>query len=126
MNIDKVLHVMSMLYFLMMIVLLYIDINIVIMSMLQHELQYELQHESLYGKVLQLITDKSLSTNDLSIVLGQKRISGQLKKVFAKLRNDRLIEWSEQAKRSSKQKYYITDRGKAFIDILYLGKKSKT
>jgi len=68
--------------------------------------------------VLHLIADKALSTSELSGVLNQKSISGHLKKVLAKLRNDKLIEWSEQVQKSSKQRYQITQRGLVFLKLI--------
>ncbi len=85
----------------------------------QHELQHELQHESLYSKVLRLVQEKTSATKELSELLGQKSISGQLKKSIAKLLNDGLIEWTIPKKaKSSKQKYKITQKGIIFINLL--------
>ena len=90
---------------------------------MQHELQYELQHESqhesLYAKVLKSVTSQPSSTKDISEALGQKSISGQLKKVLSKLLKDGLVEWTEQeAAKSSKQKYRITQKGKIFLQLI--------
>ena len=90
---------------------------------IQHELQHELQHESeletLYSRVLRLITEKPLSTKELSLALGQKSISGQLKKVLSKLLQDGLVVWTEpDSAKSSKQKYRITAKGAAFLKLL--------
>lgn len=79
----------------------------------------ELQHESLYSKTLRLVLDKASSTKEISIALGQKSISGQLKKVLAKLRKDKLVEWTEpETHKSSKQKYRITPKGNEFLNLL--------
>jgi ATP-dependent DNA helicase RecG len=88
---------------------------------LQGELQYELQHElkspSLYSQVLEIAKQKELSTTDISNVLGQKRISGQLRIVLAKLIKDKLLAWTIPEKPKSKnQQYKITDRGIAFLN----------
>jgi predicted HTH transcriptional regulator len=86
---------------------------------LQYELQYESQHESLYSKTLRLIADRTSSTKELSTALGQKSISGQLKKVLTKLRKDKLIEWTEpDSEQSSKQQYKITEKGNVFLKLL--------
>ena len=86
---------------------------------LQQELQHELQHESLYSKVLRLISYKTSSTKELSVALDQKSISGQLKKVLVKLRNDKLVEWTEpDTEQSSKQKYNITEKGNLFLKLI--------
>jgi ATP-dependent DNA helicase RecG len=86
---------------------------------LQNELQNELQHESLYGKVLNVLFLKILSTKEISGKLGQKSISGQLKKVLSKLMKDGLIEWTEQGTaKSSKQKYRITQKGTTFLQVI--------
>jgi len=47
---------------------------------MQHELQHELQKETLYSKVLRLVLQKTSSTKELSLALGQKSVSGQKKK----------------------------------------------
>ncbi|GAI78051.1 unnamed protein product, partial [marine sediment metagenome] len=85
----------------------------------QQELQQELQQESLYSKVLRLVQEKTSATKELSELLGQKSISGQLYSVVSKLKEDGLIEWTipEKAK-SSKQKYQITQKGIVFINLL--------
>ncbi len=86
---------------------------------LQYELQHELQQESLYGKVLRLVHTKTSSTQELSLALGQKTISGQLKKVLTKLLIDKLVEWTEPGTaRSSKQQYKITEKGNVFLQLL--------
>ncbi|MBU0489994.1 MAG: helix-turn-helix transcriptional regulator [Bacteroidetes bacterium] len=85
----------------------------------QQELQQELQQESLYGKVLRIVYSSTSSTNEISFSLGQKSISGQLYEVIKKLREDGLIEWTIPKKaKSSKQKYRITPKGIAFLNIL--------
>ena len=60
----------------------------------QQELQYELLQESMYGKVLKLVKFKTSSTKGISESLEQKSISGQLKKLLAKLLNNKLVEWT--------------------------------
>lgn len=86
---------------------------------LQRELQQELQLESLYGKVLKLIKERTSSTKELSEALGQKSISGQLYTIVNKLRDDGLIEWTSPEKpKSCRQKYRITPRGLVFLKLL--------
>lgn len=86
---------------------------------LQHELQKEQQQETLYSKILRLVSQKTSSTKELSVALEQKSISGQLKKVVAKLRKDELVEWTEpDSEQSSNQKYRITERGILFLTLL--------
>ena len=83
------------------------------------ETQQELQQESLYIKVLKFIFEKPYSTNEISKLLGQKSISGQLYFVVNKLNVDKLIEWTIPNKpKSSKQKYKITQKGIEFIKLL--------
>ncbi|MBN1159077.1 MAG: putative DNA binding domain-containing protein [Bacteroidales bacterium] len=85
---------------------------------LQYELQHELQHESLYGKILRLFQVRTLSTREISVALGQKTVSGQLRKVLAKLLKDQLVEWTEREANSPLQQYRITRKGIAFIKLL--------
>jgi len=82
--------------------------------------QQELQQESLYSKVIKLINDNSLSRKELSVLLGQKSISGQLNETISKLLKNNLIEWTIKEKpNSSKQKYKITLKGIEFIKSLH-------
>ena len=63
--------------------------------------------------------EKNLSTKELSIKLGQKSISGHLKKVIAKLLEDKLIEWTIPDKpKSSRQKYRLTQKGRLFYKLV--------
>jgi DNA-binding PadR family transcriptional regulator len=66
-----------------------------------------------------LVIQKTSSTKELSVALGQKSISGQLKKVVSKLRKDKLVEWTEpDTEQSSNQKYRITEKGNLFLKLL--------
>lgn len=86
----------------------------------QQELQQELQQESLYSKILQIVTVKTSATKDIALALKQKSISGQLYQVIDTLREDLLIEWTiPDTPRSSKQQYKITQRGIAFLQLLH-------
>ncbi|WP_176694081.1 hypothetical protein [Anaerophaga thermohalophila] len=50
------------------------------------------------------MNDKTLSTRDISGHLGQKSISGHLKRILSRLIKDGLVEWTEpDAVKSSKQ-----------------------
>ncbi|MBN2742441.1 MAG: putative DNA binding domain-containing protein [Marinilabiliaceae bacterium] len=86
---------------------------------LQWVLQQELHQESLYSKVLSFLSTGTLSTQDISTVLGQKTISGQLYHIINKLREDGLIEWTIPDKpKSSKQRYQLTNKGLVFYTLL--------
>lgn len=90
---------------------------------LRHELRHELQHESLVTKVLKIISIKEINTKGIASTLGQKSISGSLKKILNSLLEKSLIEWTIPEKPKSKnQQYRITRRGIAFL--LLLGEKN--
>ncbi|AFU69555.1 ATP binding protein with AAA and HATPase domains [Psychroflexus torquis ATCC 700755] len=87
---------------------------------LRHELEHELQHESLFSKTLQIVATKTSATKEIALALGQKNISGYLKKVIGKLLEQQLIEWTiPETPKSSKQQYKITKRGVAFLQLLH-------
>ena len=46
---------------------------------LQQELKQELKKRSLYSEILKCLIEKSLSRQDISTVIRQKKVSGQLK-----------------------------------------------
>ena len=78
--------------------------------------QIKVPPESLPGdlksKVLNLLTEGPLSKSELSKQLGQKEVSGQLKKVFRDLLTDRMIEYTLPEKlRSPRQQYRLTNKG---------------
>ena len=78
--------------------------------------QIKVQPESLPGdlksRVLNLLTEGPLSKSELSKQLGQKEVSGQLKKVFRDLLADRMIEYTLPEKlRSPRQQYRLTNKG---------------
>ena len=78
--------------------------------------QIKVQPESLPGdlksRVLNLLTEGPLSKSELSKQLGQKEVSGQLKKVFRDLLTDRMIEYTLPEKlRSPRQQYRLTNKG---------------
>ena len=67
----------------------------------------------LKSRVLNLLTEGPLSRSELSKQLGQKEVSGQLKKVFRDLLTDRMIEYTLPEKlRSPRQQYRLTNKGR--------------
>ena len=86
---------------------------------LQQELRQELQKSTLYSEVLRCLVQAPLSRQDISIALGQKKISGQLNKVVQKLIVDRLIERTIPDKPNHpSQKFKLTERGQVFLSLL--------
>ena len=66
----------------------------------------------LKSRVLNLLTEGPLSKSELSKQLGQKEVSGQLKKVFRYLLTDGMIEYTLPEKlRSPRQQYRLTNKG---------------
>lgn len=85
----------------------------------QSELQSELRKESLYGSVLRLLNDKPLNTGELSELLGQKNISGQLRKVIRKLHQDQLItNLIPNNVNHPAQRHQLTEMGRTFLKQL--------
>ena len=85
--------------------------------------QIKVQPESLPGdlksKVLNLLADGPLSRSELSKKLGQKEVSGRLKKVFRDLLADRMIEYTLPEKlRSPRQQYRLTNKGRTELASL--------
>ena len=80
----------------------------------QIKVQPELPPGDLKSKVLNLlVSDGPLSRSELSKQLGQKEVSGQLKKVFRDLLTDGMIEYTLPEKpRSPRQQYRLTDKGR--------------
>ena len=76
------------------------------------ESQQESKSESLFIRVLRHLNEKPLSKKEMSELLGQKSISGQLNGTFSKLLVENLVKWTiPEKKNSSKQKYQITQEG---------------
>ena len=89
--------------------------------------QIQVQPESFPGdlksKVLNLLADGAMSRSELSKKLGQKEVSGQLKKVFRDLLANKMIEYTlPGTPRSPKQKYRLTDNGRTKLTNLKSGK----
>ncbi|MCD7926598.1 MAG: ATP-dependent DNA helicase, partial [Bacteroides sp.] len=85
----------------------------------QQELQQELQKSTLYSEVLRCLVHNTLSRQDISIALGQKKVSGQLNKVVQKLVADRLIERTIPDKPNHPaQKFQLTEWGRIFLNLL--------
>ena len=87
----------------------------------------EEQTESLPGdlksKVIYLLNDGPMSKSELSKKLGQKEVSGQLKKVCQDLLTDEMIEYTLPEKpKSPRQKYRLTDNGQSELTNLKSGK----
>ena len=85
--------------------------------------QIKVQPESLPGdlksRVLNLLADGPLSRSELSKKLGQKEVSGRLKKVFRDLLADRMIEYTLPEKlRSPRQQYRLTNKGRTELASL--------
>ena len=79
----------------------------------QIKVQPELLSGDLESKVITLLADGPMSRSELSKKLGQKEVSGQLKKVFRDLVADRMIEYTLPDKlRSPRQQYRLTDQGR--------------
>ena len=83
----------------------------------------EVQPEPLTGdlksKVLNLLTESPLSRSELSKKLGQKEVSGQLKKIFRDLLVDGMIEYTLPEKlRSPRQQYRLTKKGEIALASL--------
>ena len=86
---------------------------------LQQELQQELVSKTMYSEILDKVKESPLSRQNLSLALGQKRVSGQLNKVILKLISDRLIERTiPENPNHPAQKFRITKRGFIFLDML--------
>ncbi len=81
----------------------------------RHESGQELKQESIYDAVILSLFNIALSKGKLAKALGQKSVSGGLKKVISKLMEEEMIEWTIPEKpNSSKQKYRLTEKGKGY------------
>ena len=76
----------------------------------------------LKSRVLNLLADGPLSRSELSKELGQKEVSGQLKKVFRDLLTNGMIEYTlPEKRRSPRQQYRLTQNGRAELANLKSG-----
>jgi ATP-dependent DNA helicase RecG len=77
----------------------------------QPESQPESGVESLREKIIQLLSKESLSKSEISKQLGQKQISGQLKKVLMELLETGVITFTIPEKPNSRlQKYQLVEK----------------
>ncbi len=94
---------------------------------LQPELQQELQQETLYSITLMQLTEKPLNTKEISQKMGQKEISGQLRKILRKLHKDQLIENSiPESPNHPAQKHQLTEPGRTFLKHLTNARNRET
>ncbi len=71
------------------------------------------------SRVLNLLTNETMSKSELSKKLGHKEVSGQLNKVVRNLMADGVIEYTLPEKPTSpRQKYQLTDKGRTELDNL--------
>ena len=85
--------------------------------------QIKVQPASLRGelksRVLNLLVDGPMSRSELSKQLGQKKVSGQLRKVFRDLLTDEMIQYTLPEKpRSPQQQYRLTEKGEIALASL--------
>lgn len=85
----------------------------------QIEVQPTSLPRDLESRVINLLADGPLSRSELSKQLGQKEVSGQLKKVFRDLLTDGMIEYTlPEKRRSPRQQYRLTEKGKIALASL--------
>lgn len=73
----------------------------------------------LQWRALTKLVEIPLSRKEISEAFGQKQVSGQLNKILSELINDKLIEDTiPENKNHPKQKFRITKRGIAFLELL--------
>ena len=79
--------------------------------------QPESQPESLEIRILKILIERNKSKKEISELLGQKQISGQLNIVINRLVSTQMIEYTIPDKPNSRlQKYRLTAKGKALLD----------
>ena len=85
----------------------------------QIKVQPESLPRDLESRVINLLADGAMSRSELSKKLGQKEVSGQLKKVFRDLLTDGMIEYTlPEKRRSPRQQYRLTEKGKIALASL--------
>ena len=85
----------------------------------QVKVQPEFLPRDIKSQVLNLLADGPMSRSGLSKKLGQKEVSGQLKKVFRDLLTDRMIEYTlPEKRRSPRQQYRLTEKGEIALASL--------
>ncbi len=83
------------------------------------KVQPESLPRDLESRVINLLADGPMSRSELSKQLGQKEVSGQLKKVFRDLLADGMIEYTlPEKRRSPRQQYRLTEKGTAELALL--------
>ena len=83
------------------------------------EVQPESLPSDIRSRVLNLLTNETMSKSELSKKLGHKEVSGQLNKVVRNLMADGVIEYTLPEKPTSpRQKYQLTDKGRTELDNL--------
>ena len=81
------------------------------------ESQLESQLESLEMRVVKVLTKGSKGKKEISELLGQKQVSGQLHTVIRQLIENQFIEYTIPDKPNSRmQKYRLTDKGHAMVN----------
>ena len=89
----------------------------------QIKVQPESLPRDLESRVINLLADGAMSRSELSKKLGQKEVSGQLKKVFRDLLADGMIEYTlPEKRRSPRQQYRLTEKGRIALARLKLEK----
>lgn len=72
---------------------------------------------TLENRVLELLLHRPIGKVEISLGLGQNKVSGQLNKVIRQMIVDKTIELTIPDKPASRlQKYQITQRGRALLD----------
>ena len=85
----------------------------------QIKVQPESLPRTLESRVINLLADVPMSRSELSKQLGQKEVSGQLKKVFRDLLADGMIEYTlPEKRRSPRQQYRLTEKGRIALASL--------
>ena len=85
----------------------------------QIKVQPESLPRDLESRVINLLADGAMSRSELSKKLGQKEVSGQLKKVFRDLLADGMIEYTlPEKRRSPRQQYRLTEKGRIALASL--------